>query len=167
MQLTLKLYEKYKSVLAIHPVAKSATPLRSHKSSTLNEPACFSFWRANVTSSLSIWWLCSVPVSSADNNKVSLSTALQLYSVVSKNKHTVGLQCCATCTCSYLHTEWWCYRGCRSWPRGRRRCLEHRNRMQWILGLGWTSPAYMGNTLMCTPLLGEGNERMRREIFVY
>lgn len=88
---------------------------------------------------------------------------LRFHCVVPEIQHAVGFGTLefAPLFVSYLHTEWWCYRGCRSWHRGRSRCREDRGRTWRSPGSGWTSLAYRGNTLRCRRLLVEGSDRKR------
>ncbi len=111
-------------------------------------------WLKIGASSLSFLWLFCASVSSTDNNYSSLSGAMHV---------NIALICNAVFSCvsvrSYLQTEWWCYRGCRSWHRGQSRCLEDRGHMWRSPGLGWMSPTYTGNTLTCRRLLVDRRKR--------
>lgn len=54
---------------------------------------------------------------------------------------------------SYRRSGWWCYRACRNWHRGQRRCPEGRLRTRRSRGRGWRCPLCRGSTRTCRRLL--------------
>lgn len=149
-----------------HDPPQSVSFLWSHKHSMLNAQARFFFQRwttvaENRTSSLSISWLCHAFLWAAlitVRLQRMLHCSVIMFFQGSTNCRFKMLNMCAS-GCSYLHTEWLCYRGCRNWHRGQSRCPEDRGHMWRSQGRDWTSPAYKGNTLMCRQLLVWGNDR--------